>query len=159
MPRSPKAMPEKPCEICGLPMQRKRFGAALEDCSAFLRRRFCSLSCANSREKGGTSSTTFHRRASNQRKTACESCGKPHYRLHVHHLDLNPANNAPANLQTLCPSCHKLLHEKLRQRGLSPTPLRKADPAEWDACAGTETQSSRKSRRSSSARTGSAVHD
>jgi len=31
-------------------------------------------------------------------------------RLHVHHKDENPHNNAPTNLMTLCPSCHRKVH-------------------------------------------------
>lgn len=110
MPRSPKPTPEKHCETCGSTLQRGRFNGRLEDFGAFTKRRFCSLSCANSREKGGTSSTTYHRRAGKHRRPVCESCGKPHRKLHVHHRDENPANNAEGNLKTLCPSCHKLSH-------------------------------------------------
>ena len=40
----------------------------------------------------------------------CELCGKTRGKLHVHHLDENPTNNSPENLQTLCVSCHRLLH-------------------------------------------------
>jgi hypothetical protein len=38
-----------------------------------------------------------------------EICGSTRKR-HVHHRDENPMNNAPANLQTLCASCHRLVH-------------------------------------------------
>lgn len=41
---------------------------------------------------------------------ACEMCGTIKCKLHVHHRDHNPLNNAPTNLQTLCASCHKLCH-------------------------------------------------
>ena len=117
MPQLQKVVPGKPCETCGSLMHRKRYAGVLEDVTAFIKRRFCSLSCANSRDKGGDSSTTFHRRAGKVRKLACENCGKPRPRLHVNHVDLNPANNEPTNLKTLCPSCHKLLHEELKRRG------------------------------------------
>lgn len=110
MPKLAKRTPEKHCETCGAILRRNRFNGRLEDFGAFTRRRFCSLSCANSREKGGNSSTTYHRRAGKHRKTACEKCGRTHWRLHVHHKDETPANNLPGNLQTLCPSCHKLSH-------------------------------------------------
>lgn len=117
MAQEAKQLPAKPCEICGARMQRKRFNGRLEDAGIFTRRRFCSLSCANSREKGGTSATTYHRRAGRARRVVCEICAKTHHRLHVHHIDRDPANNATANLQTLCPSCHKLLHVQLTRRG------------------------------------------
>lgn len=110
MPRSAKSVPAKRCENCGSDLLRRRFNGRLEDFGAFTKRRFCSLSCANSRERGGTSSTTYHRRAGKHRRTACESCGRSHWKLHVHHRDETPANNSPTNLRTLCPSCHKLSH-------------------------------------------------
>lgn len=121
MPVSPKEMGEKPCEHCGSSMHRRHYGARLEDAGAFKRRRFCSLSCANSQEKGGDSLTTYRRRAGRARKTACERCSKGHRRLHVHHLDENPANNDPVNLITLCPSCHRLCHARPRTVGRSLT--------------------------------------
>jgi hypothetical protein len=40
----------------------------------------------------------------------CELCSKTNCKLHVHHRDENPANDAPSNLQTLCVSCHRLSH-------------------------------------------------
>lgn len=43
-------------------------------------------------------------------KEACELCGKTNCKLHVHHRDENPENNAPLNLQTLCVSCHRVSH-------------------------------------------------
>ena len=46
-------------------------------------------------------------------KSSCERCGfDPHHtcQLEIHHLDLDHANNDPANLQTLCANCHTLLH-------------------------------------------------
>jgi len=39
----------------------------------------------------------------------CEGCGRGG-RLHVHHRDLDPLNNAHWNLRTLCPSCHGRSH-------------------------------------------------
>lgn len=112
MPRSAKPTPEKHCETCGSILQRIRCNGRLEDFTVFLKRRFCSLSCANSREKDGTSLTTYHRRAGKHRKMACERCGKPHRKLHVHHKDENPANNDGQSVSRLLGSCHKLSHGK-----------------------------------------------
>lgn len=44
---------------------------------------------------------------------ACEECGfesTDRCQLHVHHVDLDHANNSPANLRTLCANCHALMH-------------------------------------------------
>lgn len=109
MPRQPVDLGTKLCVRCGTAFGRKRYGKQLEDASAFRRRSYCSLGCANTRGNWGTSSTARHREAQKARKAACERCGKPG-RLHVHHRDGDYQNNSPANLETLCPSCHKLAH-------------------------------------------------
>ena len=100
----------KPCECCGNQIARKRFGSRLEDASAFRKRRFCSLSCANTRGNWGFSATARRRAAHKMVKTFCERCGNLHHRLHVHHRDQSIQNNSPENLETLCPSCHKIAH-------------------------------------------------
>ena len=108
MPVLPKADPVKHCEACGAPMERKRYKGRLEDCSVFLRRRFCCQSCANTREVL-TSKDGHHWRARQHRKRVCEECGITR-RLHVHHKDRDRTNNDPGNLATLCGSCHLKLH-------------------------------------------------
>jgi hypothetical protein len=108
MPFPPKPDPQKDCRVCGTPLVRKRFASGrLEDRSVFLRRECCSQSCANSKES--VTKDALHWRARKHRKDACESCGTGS-KLHVHHIDRNPANNNPANLRTLCASCHLKLH-------------------------------------------------
>lgn len=114
-----KPDPEKRCTICGVRLQRKRWsGGTLEDMTAFLKRQFCSLSCANSREKGGLSRKAFHNRARKFRKDSCEACGWRRS-LHVHHVDEDWTNNDLSNLQTLCANCHKFWHAIHDRRGLS----------------------------------------
>lgn len=41
---------------------------------------------------------------------SCVFCGETNKKLHVHHLDGNPTNNAAANLVTLCALHHKRIH-------------------------------------------------
>jgi 5-methylcytosine-specific restriction endonuclease McrA len=48
-------------------------------------------------------------RAKKHRGAACEACGTT-AGLHAHHRDENPANNDPANIATLCGSCHLKWH-------------------------------------------------
>ena len=40
----------------------------------------------------------------------CEKCGLATC-LEIHHIDLNPNNNAESNLKVLCRECHKWLHK------------------------------------------------
>ncbi|WP_233149480.1 HNH endonuclease signature motif containing protein [Herbaspirillum camelliae] len=116
-----KPDPEKRCTICGCRLARKRNQSGrLEDMTSFLRRNFCSLSCANSRSKGGLSRKAFHAQARKQRKESCEACGTK-TRLHVHHLDEDWTNNDPSNLQTLCVFCHQYWHATHRRLGLKPS--------------------------------------
>ena len=119
MPRPAKLTPVKQCEICGTTLQRKRFNGRLEDYSAFSRRQFCSLSCANSRSKGGDSSTKWHVLSRIFAESSCEACGSQ-MNLQVHHVDGDYRNNAMENLQTLCESCHHSWHARHQVRGLKP---------------------------------------
>ena len=101
--------PAKDCEICGIPLTRKRFASGrLEDRNVFLKRKRCSQACANSRLVVQADS---HRWRARQIKTKdrCEDCGTTE-KLHIHHKDRNPANNDLSNLAVLCSSCHKALH-------------------------------------------------
>ena len=110
MPRKARDLGTKYCTRCGSAMTRKRFGNRLEDASAFLRLRFCSLSCANQRGNWGQSSTARHRQAHKSVQPFCEICKATPKRLSVHHKDGNYQNNVLSNLQTLCTSCHKKTH-------------------------------------------------
>ena len=158
MPMQPKPTPEKRCLMCGCRLQRKRFNGRLEDLQAFTKRQFCSLSCANSRTKGGLSRKAFHAQARKHMKPACECCGATKYR-HVHHVDEDWTNNAPSNLQTLCVFCHQFWHAMHKRRGVKTStrmpqllsPLPTEPTPEWDDCAPTATRSSRRSRPSGSA--------
>ncbi len=111
-PRTP--IQPKPCERCGTLFDRKMINGRLEDAGVFRRRKYCSLTCANSRHAVGWQ--TYHWRARKHRKEACEACGRT-VALHVHHCDGNPQNNDPANLQTLCTHCHNFWHATLSRLG------------------------------------------
>jgi len=115
-----KSISHPPCETCGADMHRKRNRAGrLEGFRDFVRRRFCSLTCANSRSKGGRSRKAAHYHARKLRLSACECCGTGE-RLQVHHVDQDWQNNAPANLQTLCIFCHHFWHAMHIRLGTSP---------------------------------------
>lgn len=145
---------EKRCGMCGARFQRRRFESGrLEDLAAFMKRQFCSLSCANSRTKGGLSRKAFHAQARKQRKPHCECCGTSK-RREVHHVNEDWTDNSPANLQTLCIFCHTFWHAMHRRLGLKPNSRM---PAMLSPCVlervvaladsgPTETRSSRRSR-------------
>lgn len=102
----------KPCEQCGATMERKRYGAQMEDRGAFSRRRFCDQTCMAAWQEGRikvSSDKAGRRQAVKAILPQCERCGSVS-RRHVHHKDGNPQNNSQANLQTLCGSCHRLAH-------------------------------------------------
>ena len=107
MPTPPNQYPDKTCETCGKSFNRKRFIGRLEDPARYLSRRNCSQSCGNSKKE--VTRDALHWRARKHRAETCAECGTTEG-LHVHHVDRNPENNNPANLMTLCASCHLKLH-------------------------------------------------
>ena len=153
-----KPTPEKRCSICGARFQRKVLaGGRLEDRTAFLKRQFCSLSCANSRSKGGLSRKAFHAQARKHRAPNCEICGSAQ-RLHVHHVNEDWTDNSLPNLQTLCVFCHQFWHATHRRLGAKPwsrmppiaSLLQVAQSTGSDDCAATVTPSSRRKPKPSS---------
>lgn len=118
---TPKAAAPRQCEHCSMPLERRRDAAGrLEGYRDFMRRRFCSLSCANSRSKGGISRKASHYHARKQRAGCCEACGTSK-RLQAHHVNEDWRDNRPENLQTLCVFCHAFWHAMHRRLGMTPT--------------------------------------
>lgn len=102
------------CECCGALLLRKRFGVRLEDLTAFEKRRYCSLSCANTRTD--LTKHGYSWRARKHLKTACEGCGTGRL-LQAHHVDQKKENNSPENIQTLCRHCHNFWHATAKRLG------------------------------------------
>lgn len=121
MPPKPDADPKKLCQWCGTAMERKRFSGRLQDRGAFLRQKFCSISCATSHQHSIEAPTVAaaRKRAQKQIDGCCEICGASS-RLSVHHCDENPKNNRADNLQTLCLTCHGFWHGAAKRAGISP---------------------------------------
>jgi hypothetical protein len=102
------------CECCGTEMQRKRFNGRLEDLSVFMKRRFCSLSCANTRTD--LTKHGYSWRARKHLKKECEACGYARA-LQAHHIDQDKTHNEPENIQTLCKHCHDFWHTTEKRIG------------------------------------------
>lgn len=115
MPQPRKPEPLKHCERCGVALKRKVYDGRLEDLSAFRRRRYCSLTCANSKT-GPLTKHGYSWRARKHLKPACEACGVE-TSLHAHHIDQDTANNDPSNVQTLCKHCHGFWHSTQKRLG------------------------------------------
>ena len=112
-----KPVISKPCDTCGKEMERKLYGERLEDFQCFMRRRFCSLTCANTREVVGYHGQSW--RARQHLGQSCERCGGTEM-LAAHHLDENRSNNTRENIQTLCVTCHSWWHHEAKRRGIRP---------------------------------------
>jgi hypothetical protein len=106
--------PDRVCEYCGKRFNRYRYQGRIEDRGAFMRRKFCSLPCANRRKQVGRQGWLW--RARRFRSKACGACGI-RIRLQVHHADGDITNLSPANLQTLCVWCHRFLHHTAARLG------------------------------------------
>ena len=101
---------------------------------AFIRRKYCDQACMAMNYDGLIKVLNPHNSRHQSAKVVwgnCENCGGTRL-LHVHHVDLNPLNNIPENLRTLCASCHKRLHLQLKRDANPPhscayceTPARK----------------------------------
>jgi hypothetical protein len=116
MGRPRKSDPTKYCMRCGVQLERQKTGDRLEDRGVFLRRKYCSLTCANSRTtvtRGG-----HYWRARKFRGPSCEACGT-RKSLQVHHVNGDHRDNRPENAQTLCIHCHKFWHDTLSRHGRS----------------------------------------
>lgn len=146
MGRSLAAGQEKYCERCKKPMQRKRYNGRLEDLGVFKRRKYCSLSCSNTKERP-RHWETYHYRARKHRKLYCEACGSTE-NLHAHHVDGQPKNNNPENIQTLCAYCHNFLHATANRLGWI-RPGRLPEIQEQTGLEDSETPSSHRSPKSS----------
>jgi HNH endonuclease len=109
------------CLYCHQPLIRKTNERAV----SFERRKYCNYQCvADGRRKHDASRTAFKRHYRKFKKLNCERCNATG-KLSIHHLDRNFRNNDPSNLQTLCGSCHSLLHHTA---GECPGPKRRGHP-------------------------------
>lgn len=105
-----KPDPEKYCEYCGERLKRKTINGRLEDLGVFKRRKYCDQKCMGLGHRKETPTiSALWKRANRFIKDKCDMCGTTE-NLDTHHKDLNPKNNEPENLMTLCDSCHTKWH-------------------------------------------------
>ena len=99
------------CGSCGEVVPRRKFpGGDWESPCMYRRRKYCNLQCsALANQKQEPSRSAIGKRLIRQRKSSCENCGGEE-QLGIHHKDENWLNNSPANLVTLCASCHTSMH-------------------------------------------------
>jgi hypothetical protein len=110
MPMPRKEDPERFCEQCGAPMERRTINGRLEDRGCFLRRKFCCRECfARSLVKETKTKDAWRWRARRMRGDACEICGTVES-LCAHHISGDITDNSPENLMTLCSACHTKWH-------------------------------------------------
>ena len=81
------------------------------------KRKYCSRQCVNKAKKEFWSPAFTTVRKAMVRRGAVKKCERCGYDAHpeilgVHHKDRNNRNNAPNNLEVLCPICHSLEHRK-----------------------------------------------
>jgi hypothetical protein len=113
MPVAVKKTPLKLCQFCGKILERKRFNGRLEALGAFLRRKFCSLICSESK-KDGLTKHGYSWRAREFLKSECEACGTGRD-LHAHHIVQDITGNVQENIQTLCKHCHGFWHSTAKR--------------------------------------------
>jgi len=112
MPRPQLPDPIKHCKHCKKRLIRKRYNGTLEDRSRFKQRKHCDQRCMAKAMTGRIKVQTprnSRRQSAKTAGTACKTCGVTS-NLYVHHVNLDPMDNRPSNLQTLCGCCHKRLH-------------------------------------------------
>jgi hypothetical protein len=128
--------PVKTCQMCGAQFERGRLSTGeIDDRAGFMKRKYCSRSCANRVSKGGTSRGNSNELARRHLKQFCDSCCSSK-KLQIHHIDEDWLNNSPSNLQTLCEFCHRSWHASQRCRGIKPAGKMPARPSSILICEG-----------------------
>jgi hypothetical protein len=102
------------CKQCGTTLTAKTWSSGrVEDPSMLARRQFCDRQCMADWQMGRIkvmNPKNSRRQSGRTVAVKCERCGVGDTKLHVHHRDHDPTNNAPGNLQTLCVPCHRQSH-------------------------------------------------
>jgi hypothetical protein len=98
----------KNCERCGTLMIQPRWANGKLD-ATFAARKYCSVTCAGYRETTKKSAGRKRAQRAIPEMTKCNRCPETSD-LQRHHVDRNPMNNDPSNLEVLCQTCHAAEH-------------------------------------------------
>ena len=108
--RKPKPTETKYCLNCGKQLTRRKSPCGwVESHVMFSKRKYCNNHCQREHQCKAVKASASRMRAHSMAFNKCMRCGKIG-RMDVHHKDENPLNNNPSNLETLCRSCHLLVH-------------------------------------------------
>lgn len=87
-----------------------------ESITHFTQRKFCNAKCFGKNRTASVTDPSWnfaHKQARELKPiTACERCETTEKKSEVHHIDNNFKNNNLGNLRRLCPSCHKIEHNR-----------------------------------------------
>lgn len=101
----------KPCATCGKDLYTVR--PAIKNMK---RQKYCDPICfGKSLEREPTTPIRGNYKAQYLYEASeCSKCGatKAEKIIHRHHIDENPMNNAPENIEILCVTCHRKTHQK-----------------------------------------------
>ena len=111
---------DKYCAFCGKKLERKYYSnGKLESVGQLMSRKYCDRECMKKAflkletdagwYASHNSARNINRLIKNNNADTCEICGKIG-KMDIHHIDENPQNNNPDNLQVLCRSCHMKIH-------------------------------------------------
>lgn len=102
-----KGRTEYKCHHC-----HKQFNAPLST-----KRKYCSRACVQKESKVTYNQSIQVTRKNMRRGKLINECVRCKYNsnleiLGIHHIDRNPKNNTPSNLEVLCPNCHSIEHRR-----------------------------------------------
>lgn len=96
------------CDVCGSELLKSKSNVKRND------KHYCNRECYNNRHKGELKkikrgSEYFSNLINN---SSCKCGESKNYLLHIHHIDSDPSNNSPDNLEIVCANCHIKRHLK-----------------------------------------------
>lgn len=108
--------PEIKAKYCSYCSSKLVFKPLSQSITHFRQRRFCNLQCWGKYRTDNVTNPSWnfaHKQARELKPISpCERCEVTDKKSEVHHVDNNFQNNSLDNLRRLCPSCHKIEHNR-----------------------------------------------